>query len=90
MATYKYDFYIIKKGEYLQNDDRRVRGAIETFHYENEDVICITVFGEASSLYTFSTAKKYLNKNDIANINVAGAMIVERLNADYMHLPNSY
>lgn len=86
---YKYDFHIIKKGEYLQ-EDSRVSKAIEHFHYENEDVICITAFGNPSAIYTFNNAKKYLNKNDIANINVAGAMIVERLNADYMDIPTSY
>ena len=55
---YKYDFHIIKKGEYLQ-EDGRVSKAIEHFHYENEDVICITAFGNPSAIYTFNNAKKY-------------------------------
>lgn len=87
---YKYDFYIVKTDELENETNDRVRDAINHFNYDGEDVICITVFGTPSIIYTFNNAKKFLDNYEIANINVAGAMIVERLNAEYLELPVSY
>lgn len=80
----KYNFYVIEKDEYESITDKRIIGAINTFKLYNQDIICITSSDELCAIYTFDTAKKYLNKNDIANISVAGSMIAERLNAQWL------